>query len=54
MTDSIYFTYDKYIAFEKAYNKAVEERVNSFFFDGHEFLVSYAKYILEYLSNSYE
>lgn len=50
----IEFDQDKFTKFKEDYNKAVEEGVNSFFFDGHEFLVSYAKYLLEYLSNNYE
>lgn len=50
----IEFTKDKFEQFKVAYNKAVEEGVKSFFFDGHEFLVSYAKYLIEYLSSSYE
>ena len=51
MTDTINFTYDKYERFEKAYNKALEDNKTDFFFEGHQFLTSYAKYLLEYLNN---
>ena len=34
--------------FRRAYNKAVKDGVESFMFEGHEILVSYAKYVLEY------
>lgn len=36
--------------FKKAYNKAVEDKVETFVFDGHEFVPAYAKYLIEYLT----
>jgi hypothetical protein len=36
-------------AFKRAYNKAVKEGQTSFMFSGNEVLVSYAKYVIEYL-----
>lgn len=34
---------------KKLYNKALESGVEYFVFDGHELLVNYAKYLIEYL-----
>lgn len=48
MTDTIQFTENTYEAFKKAYKKAVEEGKHDFFFNGHQFLTSYAKYLIEY------
>lgn len=51
MTDTINFTYNKYERFEKAYKQAIEDNKTDFFFEGHQFLTSYAKYLLEHLNN---
>lgn len=53
MTDTIQFTENTYEAFKKAYNKAVEEGKHDFFFNGHQFLTSYAKYLIEYYNKTY-
>lgn len=45
----IEFTPEKAEQLRKAYNKAVEEKKDSFVFQGDEFVTSYAKYLLEYL-----
>lgn len=50
----IEFTEDNFVKFKEEYNKAVEREATSFSFEGNEFLVSYAKYLIEYLSSSYE
>lgn len=42
-------TKETHAALKLAYTKAVEEKVESFMFQGAEILVSYAKYLLEYL-----
>ncbi len=34
---------------KKAYQKALEEKKESFSFEGNEYLVTYAKYMIEYL-----
>lgn len=34
---------------KKAYAKAVSKKVHTFFIDGHELVVGYAKYMIEYL-----
>lgn len=34
---------------KRAYKKAVDGKKESFVIDGHELLVSYAKYLIEYL-----
>jgi hypothetical protein len=35
--------------FKKVYTKAVNEKAESFFFMGHEFVTGYAKYLIQYL-----
>lgn len=37
--------------FKVAYNKAVADNVDTFLFDGNEFVVGYAKYLIEYLDS---
>jgi late competence protein required for DNA uptake (superfamily II DNA/RNA helicase) len=37
--------------FKKAYDKAVTEKVDTFMFDGNEFVVGYAKYLIQYLDS---
>ena len=47
MTDTIHSIGNTYDAFTEAYNKAVEEGKHDFFFNGHQFLTSYAKKLIE-------
>lgn len=49
MSITINFTKNKLIQFKKEYQKAIENKNESFIFNGNEFLVSYAKYLIEYL-----
>ena len=37
---------------EAAYNEAVEKNEEMFSFQGHDVLVAYAKYLLEYLNDN--
>lgn len=37
-----------------AYQQAIEEKQQSFYYQEKEFLVSYAKYLLEYMESDYE
>jgi hypothetical protein len=37
--------------FKKEYQKAVAAKKDTFVFDGNEFVVSYAKYLIEYLES---
>jgi hypothetical protein len=53
-TSSITFTETKYKKFKKAYKEADKEGKLSFIFEDKEVLVTYARYIIQYLSNSYE
>lgn len=53
-TPSIVFTETKYKKFKKAYREAEKEGKDSFTFEDKEILVTYAKYIIEYLSSHYE
>ena len=38
---------------KRAYNKACEAKLDSFVFEGHELLVAYAKYLIEYLEDRF-
>lgn len=51
---SIEFNKDKFERLKKEHSKAVEEGRESFFLDGDEFLVDYAKYLIEYLGQQFE
>lgn len=48
-TKMVQFTPEKAKRFASAYNKAKKDKVKSFFFEGDEYVVSYAYYVLEYL-----
>jgi len=37
----------------RRYERAVREQAESFTFEGHELLTSYAKYLLEYLATQF-
>jgi hypothetical protein len=45
----IQFTVAKFLELIDAHHKAIEEGQEFFTFEGHEMLVSYAKYLIEYL-----
>lgn len=49
MSGHIEFTLEKIKAFRKLYDEAVKDGKEMFIFEGHDVLVSYAKYVLEYL-----
>jgi hypothetical protein len=36
-------------AFKKAYEEAKQKKLSVFMFEGHEVLVTFAKYVIEYL-----
>ena len=44
----------QYKKLKKAYNLAVKAEKVSFFFKGEEYLMLYAKYLLEYLEGRFE
>ena len=48
------FNQSKLEEFEAAYNKAVQENKTEFSFENNTILVTYAKYLIDYLSNTYE
>jgi len=50
MGEYISWTSGKLALFKKAFSKAVNEEKEVFSFEGHDFLVAYAKYLIEYLS----
>ena len=41
-------TAGEYRQFKMAYGQAVQDKLESFFFMGHEFVTNYAKYMIEY------
>jgi hypothetical protein len=51
---TIEWTPAKLQRFKRRYNKAVEENVETFMFEGHELLVRYAKYLIEYLETQFK
>jgi hypothetical protein len=51
MTEQIIFTPAKLAQLKCAYHNAVEMKVEQFTFEGHELLVAYAKFLIEYLEN---
>ena len=48
------FTKEVYLEFKVQYMESVRGKKETFFFKGHEFLTSYAKYVLEYISPKFE
>lgn len=46
---SVVFDILKRERLRKAYNDAVEKRLDQFTFEGQEYITGYAKYLLEYL-----
>lgn len=48
---SITWTRELRDKFAVAYEEAVAQRKDVFTFDGHEFVTSYAKYLLQYLDS---
>jgi hypothetical protein len=53
-TPSIAFTENKYKKFKKAFETAEKAGQIQFTFEDKEVLVTYAKYMVEYLSSHYE
>ena len=50
MSNTISFDRESYKNFKTDYNSAVENNKEMFVFEGNEFLTSYAKYVVEYLT----
>jgi len=48
------FNQDKFEQFQQAYEEAVSKQETQFTFNNQEYLVTYAKYLLDYLSTHYE
>lgn len=53
-TTSVEFTKEDYSRLKEQYNKAVEDNREQFVFDGHVLLVTYAKYLIEYLGSKFD
>lgn len=53
-TPSITFTEDKYKKFKNIFEESEKDGKSSFYFENKEILVTYARYVLEYLSQTYE
>lgn len=52
--ETVYFDSKKFNMLKKAYNKALFEGSDTFIFEGREILTTYAKYMLKYLSGTFE
>jgi hypothetical protein len=48
------FNQDKFEQFQQAYEEAIIKQETQFTFNNQEYLVTYAKYLLDYLSTHYE
>lgn len=49
----INWTPDTLARFKRAYAKALKDDVPTFTFEGNEFVVGYAKYLIEYLEGKF-
>jgi hypothetical protein len=48
-TITVSWTKVKFRKFKRAYQKAVRDNESLFLFDGNEFVVGYAKYLIQYV-----
>jgi hypothetical protein len=51
---TVSFDEDKLSNFKRAYNNAKKEGKDIFIFDGNEFVLGYAKYMIEYLEGKFQ
>lgn len=51
MTGVISWDVDKLKRFKRAYARALEDKLEVFAFEGHDFVPGYAKYLIEYLED---
>lgn len=49
----INFTPEKLKALKRQYQAAIQAKQETFVFEGHEVLVTYARYMIEYLSRQF-
>lgn len=54
MPNEIVFTPEKLELLKKAYQQAVDQKQQEFIFDGNEYVVGYAKYLIEYLTDKFK
>lgn len=52
--DYINFTPELFRKLKKEYKKANDKKIEVFLFEGKEILVSYAKYLIEYLETKFK
>ena len=53
-TETLTFSKDRLVRLKDSYAEAISEGRDEFTFDGYDFLVGYAKYLIEYLDNHFE
>lgn len=53
-TKTVSFSHGDFLIFKQRYNKAIEKNYTNFSFKGHTFLTSYAKYLIEFLSDKFK
>ena len=51
--NTIHFTEVKFSTLKRAYERATKDGETQFKFEGHDVLVSYAKYLIEYLTSHF-
>ena len=54
MTNVISWNAEKLASFKKAHANALAANKGTFVWDGHGFLVTYAKYLIEYLEGQFK
>lgn len=52
-TQYLYFTKTDFINFKKCYHLALANKQELFEFKDHQFVIGYAKYVIEYLSTKF-
>lgn len=53
ITNYINFDKIKFESFKICYNKAVENNLNEFEFEGNDYVVPFAKYLIEYFESKF-
>lgn len=54
MATYIQWSEDMFLRFKRAYNVAVKSGWDKFTFEGHDYLTSYAKYLVEYMEGKFK
>ena len=52
--DNLLINKEEYIKLKQAYQNAVDNKLETFMFQDREFVTQYAKYLIEYITNTDE